>query len=503
MLLALSVAVALPAAVAAVRMVRWGWVPLGDQAVIAIRATDVLSGHPPELGQLSGLSARAAEPVRSPGPLGYWPFALPARVGPLWGPAVVAAGLSGAAMVATVRLAARRGGIGLAALVAVGLALTVRAINPANLASTWNPAVGVMPLLLLVFLAWSVAAGEVRLLPVAVLVASFCAQVHAALILPAGLVLLVAVATTRTRSAKVLGSSATVAAVCWALPLHDQLLRSGNLGRLLTAPAGERSGAPMVGRVVGDAIGIVPAFLRGDRLPQQHVNEVLLPDPSRLELVTAALAVSALVAVFVRTVRHDRTAAVGPALVVGLVGAAAAVAFATPLEQFLVLSYTAWWIVPVGMLVWAFLAGQVPGIDRAPVLGAAVVAVAALALLSPARAEPEEPFHRPAQALGDAVVAETGSGAYRVDSDGLAPSDLATAVAYRIRRDGGRPIMAGTNGVSAGPGYRPTGARCAGIVTLTEDAVADPLVTVVVRTREGIATEVGAVVTPDEAEPSC
>ena len=39
-------------------------------------------------------------------------------------------------------------------------------MNPANLASTWNPAVGIMPLILLVLLSWSVADGEVHLLPV-------------------------------------------------------------------------------------------------------------------------------------------------------------------------------------------------------------------------------------------------------------------------------------------------------------------------------------------------
>ena len=48
----------------------------------------------------------------------------------------------------------------------------------------WNSSAPLMPLLLLVFLAWSIACGEYRLLPLAVLVASFTSQSHLTFVAP-------------------------------------------------------------------------------------------------------------------------------------------------------------------------------------------------------------------------------------------------------------------------------------------------------------------------------
>ncbi len=514
--------VLVPALVAAVRAVRWGWVPVGDQATVAIRSLDVLSSHPPRLGQLSGVSAQAGHPTRSLGPMGYWPFALPARWGPLWGPAVVAAAVSGAAMVASVRLAVRRGGTGLALAVAAGLVLTARAVNPATLASTWNPAVGTGLVVLLVLLCWSVGVGETRLLPVTVLVASACAQVHSVLILPTaaalavGAVGLVAV---RARIGWRAGlASAAVAVVCWALPVLDQVTGDpGNMSRLRGVDLGEPSGAPITGRVLADAVGVVPAFLGPDRPPMGHAA-VLQHAPGRVALVSAVLVVVGLIAVAARAARRrDVEVALGPALVVAVLGAGLAAVWLTPGAQFLVLTYTTWWLVPVGMLAWVLLGWgvlrerAVPWPERAAPVALAVagVVLVAVAVLAPARAEPEEPIHAQARTVGDAVAARvTAGGRYRVESTGTTPSELVAATAYRVRRAGARPVVAGNDGIGAGHRYVPVGRRCRAVVTLGRRGApvppgAEVLAEVVVPAHDEPAHTVWVAMGPDGGGPSC
>lgn len=536
---ALAAAAAVPSVLAAVQAVRWGWVPVGDQAVIALRAGDVLTRRTPFLGQLSGVSAAAGAPTRSPGPMGYWPFALTARWGPLWGSAVVAAGLSGAATVATVRLAARRGGLGLAGAVAVGLVLSARALNPAGLASTWNPALGVPALVLLVLLAWSVGAGEVGLLPVTVLVASACMQAHTALLLPAAAVLGIGIAvgvgpaagarlrrrdlrSPLGRAGRATVGALAVGVVCWSLPLLDQLTGDpGNATRLASARSGRSAGVESVRRVLGDAIGVVPAFLRGDRSPTESARSLFVDDPSPLALVTAVVLVGALVAVAgAAGRRRDRDVALGPALVAAAIGAGAVVVGLTPEAQFLVLTYTTWWLVPVGMLAWVLVAwgaGRLSGLGRGaaavvpvgPAVALAGAAMVVIAVAAPMRTEPEEPIHAAARTAGDAVaVAVRPGGSYLVGGQGWPAAQLVTAVAYRIDRAGAVPVIAGTDGVAAGPRHEPAGRRCAGVVAIAPAAAPVPagatvVAQVVFTPHAGGATPLRVAVGPDDGVPSC
>jgi hypothetical protein len=542
---AASVCVAVPAVVAAVRAVRWGWVPVSDQATIATRSADVLTGRTPRLGQLSGASAEVGLTTRSPGPMGYWPFAVTARWGPLWGSALVAAGLSAAAMVASVRLAARRGGPGLALAVALGLVLSARAINPANLASTWNPAVGVMPLVLLVLLAWSIGVGEVELLPLAVVVLSFCAQAHTALAVAAGPVLLVgtaagvgpaagrAVAAARRhrrwrpvrlgRTARIGLAAMAVGAACWALPLLDQATGDpGNLTRLSRASPGDPFPWRGALRAVVDVVGVVPAFLGGDVAAERHAFALLAPS-SILAVVTTVLVVAVLVGFVVRGVRRRRRDLAVPALVVlALLGAVVVVARGTPADSFLILTYALWWTVPAGMVAWvvvgwgvlvetgwgATLARRLEG--RAGTVGALVAcaAMVAVGVLAPGQPEPEEPIHEEARTVGDAVAAVVEPGErYVLAGQGLAGERLVASTAYRIRREGARPVIPGNDGVGAGPRYATKGRRCAGVVTLASGSPppeADQvLIALSVPARDGSSDRVVVTFGPDVGPPSC
>ena len=73
---------ALPVISSTVKAVRAGWVPAGDDGIIATRGWDVLTAHTPLVGQYSeaGLVVHG-QVMHSPGPMLYWLLALPARYG--------------------------------------------------------------------------------------------------------------------------------------------------------------------------------------------------------------------------------------------------------------------------------------------------------------------------------------------------------------------------------------------------------------------------------------
>lgn len=504
--LVLPVVACLPVARAVVRVVRAGWVPMADEGIIALRAHDVLTMRTPALGQMSLASGSAGAPTRSPGPLGYWVLAPAAQVGPLWLVAAAAGVVAVVAVVATVHLAGRRGGLALAVGVTAGLVLSARAVDPDNHAMGWNPSIALAPMALLVLLAWSVGIGERRKLPATVLVASFVAQAHVAYLLPAVAAVAVAVAggwgpdlvrwwrTRRRRDPdrepvdpgwRPLVAAGVVAAVVWAAPLLQQAVRRpGNLVLLARSTSGETQGWAYAGRVLAGRIGAPPAFAR----PKASGFAVLAQiDPRGLSLPTlsAVALVIGLVALVVHGVRHGRRdVAVPPLLVLALLAAAAATLRATPTDaRGISVVYTSWWLIPVGMLTWAILVATAlrasprlaaaaarvatarPGV--VPVLvGVVVVATAATALGTPIR-DPEAHLYPVARAVGDAVVAEVRVGRrYEVAAVGTLGFQLASGIAYRVRRAGGHPVMRGSDGLSAGREYVPTGVRCEAVVSL-------------------------------------
>jgi hypothetical protein len=58
-----------------------GWIPIGDEATIVLRARDVFSAHTPLLGQFSEATAYLprGQYLFAPGPSLYWLLALPAQ----------------------------------------------------------------------------------------------------------------------------------------------------------------------------------------------------------------------------------------------------------------------------------------------------------------------------------------------------------------------------------------------------------------------------------------
>jgi hypothetical protein len=184
---------AAPVIASAVRAVVDRWSAVGDQAVIAARAYDVLSSHPPLLGQFSASSGVTGENAHSLGPMLYWVLALPVRLGGV-APAIAIALVNVACIMGTVALARRRGGDALMVATAVAILLMSRSLANVTYSDIWNPSAGLLPLLLLAFMAWSLACGELWLLPLAVLVASFVVQCHLTYLLPAAGMMAIGVA---------------------------------------------------------------------------------------------------------------------------------------------------------------------------------------------------------------------------------------------------------------------------------------------------------------------
>lgn len=343
--------------------------PAGDQGIIATRAYDVLSVHTPLVGQYSLVSTVTGHLTYSPGPMLYWLIALPARFG---SPQTIALtmGLANVlAVLGIVALARRRGGAVLMLAVALATALMCRSFMSEALHDPWNPSAGLLPFALLVFLCWSLACGDHRLLPIVALVGSFAAQCQLAFLAPTvGLLAIgsIGLAVSR-RMGRAKGrlwpwalAAAGVLAVCWTPPLIDQIEHSpGNLKLLYRAATVQTNtmGTTAGARAVIRAVGITPRWLRppgdpfDDRLGDVSSAPGALLTGSCVALLAALLA-AALAGVWRRRLDIVSAAAIGLWLCVAL----AAVAAGTPVSSFKVLGYTLWWGSVAGMWVWLILA---------------------------------------------------------------------------------------------------------------------------------------------------
>ena len=455
---AVGLLAALPVIVSTIRALAVGWIPIGDDAIIASRAYDVFTTHPPLLGQYSAATGDGTA-VHSLGPLLYWLLAIPTRLGP-WALVVTAGVVNVASVMGVVALARRRGGDVLMLVVGAAVAAMCFSFVPDSLHDIWNPSIALMPFALLVFAGWSVACGEHRLLPLMAVLASFVVQCHLTFVLPT--LGIVAIALTGLlvgrggapvpglrRSAVVAG---VLALVCWSAPLVEQVIhRPGNFVQVARAALDDRGklGAEAGTRTVVRAVGVPPNWLeRAGRPPS--VLEDLQTDPALLSTI-AAVAVLALLAVIgvvaLRRRARDVAAAAGIALVLPLT--LGMVAASTPTEDglFISIGYTLRWGSLAGMFAWLVcLWGGVSLLrpawrrrdlhGRGPLLaGAAAVAVVAVVVSAATRADVFEPRYDPANALVDAIEGQNEGRPATVRSP-LRHFDLQAAAAYALRREG-------------------------------------------------------------------
>lgn len=229
---------------------RQGWVPEGDSAIITLRTHDVLSRHPPLLGNPTTAGRSDPGDVYHPGPMEFVLLAVPLRLfgagadGMLWGTAA----LNSLAVVVLVVFAWRRNGSGFALCAAAAAMVLVWSLGNEIPHDPYNPHIVLIPLAALLFLVWSVLDGDLVALPVAVAVASLVAQSHAYDAIQVGvLAVWVTIAMTlllrgsrwrahaaRSSTRRWILASVVTGVVLWLPPIVDQIAhRPGNLSQLL------------------------------------------------------------------------------------------------------------------------------------------------------------------------------------------------------------------------------------------------------------------------------
>lgn len=278
--------------VSAVVALRAGWRPVGDNALIGLRVRDVLRGRWPLTGQPTpGENFGSGIPTSHPGPAEFYLLApVVAVLGPSWGLALGAAALNATAMAASAWIAFRRGGLALFTLASLAMMLLSRSLGGNLLHDPVSSQIGSMPAVLTLFAAWSLMAGDLRLVPVFLLSATFTLQDHLSYLVTVLPPASVAVAAAlwwwlrlrtprrkggprvdragggqqgKNRAALLAGAAAAVA---WVPVLWDEIAGAGNLGavwRTFTAKRTAGEGLPFGWRRLLDAMSPPPIFSRG------------------------------------------------------------------------------------------------------------------------------------------------------------------------------------------------------------------------------------------------
>ncbi len=250
-----------------------GFEPIGDNALIELRAWDVFTSDRPLLGTWSSASVATGLDVNHPGPLLFDYFALPVRLlGGRFGLALGAAVLNLGALWASVLVARRIGGATIALATAVAAAVLTWAMGSELLFDTWQPNILVLPFFCFLVLMWAVWCGHAAALPWAVLVGSLCVQAHLSYLflvpalLAGGVVALIVRDGRQTwsRHSRPLVIAVAVGVVAWAQPLWEQFTSSGegNLSRLLDSSGTESNGVGVAVRMMSAVLALPPWFGR-------------------------------------------------------------------------------------------------------------------------------------------------------------------------------------------------------------------------------------------------
>lgn len=370
--------------------------PTVDWAIFELQTRDALD-HAIFVGPYSRFG------WNHPGPLLFYVLAVPYK---LLGSRsismhITALAVNAATIVTIGWVAYRRGRLPILLTVLVPLGLFTHALGADLLRNPWNPYLPVLPLLLLLLLAWSVAVGDLWLLPIAIAVASFAIQSHVGLALEAVALLVVAVvgivvhglrtpeAERRAwwvRVAKAVGVSGAVFVVLWLPVAYGTFVRhDGNLEKLLNFFTGDQktAGFGTAFEVLGLQWGPRPEWILGPRGNAVFGNA--FTEPRWWLAVWLVLGVAATVAA-IRRRATDRSAAetvwLAALIAVGLAAALLAVSNIVDIV-FPYLNRWTWVLgAALGILVLQGLWFAVPPARRAAVLRvAAPVSAVILAVI--------------------------------------------------------------------------------------------------------------------------
>lgn len=223
-----------PLLIAVIGFRRHPWTPVLDLAMTELRVRDVGGPHAPLIG-LPGRIGTLARQGSHPGPLSFYALAPTYRLfgSTAWALQVATLVIHVVAMGVVLVIANRRGGRGLVLAVAVLLATLTAGYGGGALTEPWNPYLPLLWWVVVLLAVWSVLCGDLPMLPVVVLAASFCAQTHIpylGLTLGLGTLTVLGVAWSwrrdppnRRRVGRWVAGSVGLGILLWAPPTLDQL----------------------------------------------------------------------------------------------------------------------------------------------------------------------------------------------------------------------------------------------------------------------------------------
>ncbi|MCD9153365.1 hypothetical protein [Aeromicrobium duanguangcaii] len=228
-----------------------GWLPQGDDAMIATRAHDAWTGHWPLVGMRS-TSDQTVDGVFAyhPGPLEFYVIGLPYLLsgwqvwGLLLGCALVLAAFVGVSLWSGYRAAGRPG-----LLVMAAATVTLYGLFGSVLVLPWNPWPTVFGLLASLAVAWRMLLGHRGLWPLFMVCVSWTGQAHLGVTPVVGLLGVWMLALTIRRwwrgyrsAPGAVGKTLIVTLVCWLGPLIEVVTYSpNNVGEILALTTAEKT----------------------------------------------------------------------------------------------------------------------------------------------------------------------------------------------------------------------------------------------------------------------
>jgi len=373
-------------------VVNRGWVPLGDDAVIAGLARLTASGEVRLVGMPNSFWQFTGTDSSHPGPLVFvwlapWVLVLGRAAGSAWGATALSLGVVVGCGWVGRRLGGNRLAVGVMAVATHAALITVAP----ELHRPLNPYLAALPLFAVLVLAWATSCGVRHAAPALFVAASFATQAHlvfAPVAVGVALPFLVA----HLRRQVVLGEGralalswrwGALALLLWAAPLYDMLANRGGNVRALAA-AVRRADVPVRGATASLRFVLaLPGWPPGSR-PGIEVFEGS-PSPTAVALLVPAAALAAW------TWRSGPVLARRALVVLGAAMAAGAVtAWQIPrgtIEEHQLLWYEVvasffWLVVLLCAAAWLLHTWRTPVTRRAAHLAAVVVLVLNLVDLS-------------------------------------------------------------------------------------------------------------------------
>ncbi len=316
---ALVIVAVLPILSAVVRALRRDWFPIGDNALLYLRAVDVFTEHHPLLGSWTSASLSVGENMNNPGALYdllMAPFALTLSPGP---GAAIGVGALNIASIVGISIAGRHiGGWRMQRWMLLAAAALAWSMGSEMLIDIWQAHALLLPFLLLLVLMVGCTAGRTACIPWAAFVGSVLIQTHIsyAYVLSALFVAALGVAwwthrpveraaVWRGLTSRTALITAGVLVLCWVQPLYEQFFGEGrgNLTRLASNAGGGdvTLGVTDATKITSAIIALPPWWMRSGYSTTVPITQVTpTSDGYRLvltELPGLAVSVLALVAV--------------------------------------------------------------------------------------------------------------------------------------------------------------------------------------------------------------